>query len=483
MQIPKKRNFIVFPLIIYLLGVFTYTYVRYNIELKEKLSEIDHRLLIGANQIKHILQVSFPDRCTSLTSISSAEHQENMKRLNEFVESGGFEYLYTIHLIDGEMRYTSTSYGEGEDPNSEELSYSYSLKDSGESEYDKILAVFDSDGPVFLNNTDQWGNHRSCFLVQKMEGGVSYISGADYEISYIESELWKEVPISIFTGLLFFFLSAPFLFFLNKYWSIFSAKLKELNGQLVTDMKFKEKVESDLLKAKGKAEVAVETQKNFLANISHEIRTPMNGILGMSSLMKSTDLSDAQKKNLDVIEQSSEHLLKIIDDLLTFSKLDYKEIRLDIKEVDPISIVKYCFSILAEQAEANKVELVLKSTTHQKLSTDQVRLSQILINLISNAVKFSENSQVVVEINSVGNKGHLEFKVIDFGIGIDESKQDAIFEPFIQLDSSSTKQYQGAGLGLAITAKLCKKLGGEITVESEKGKGSAFVFELASLEA
>ena len=479
----QRLKLIFYPLVVYLLGVTGYTVFRYNIELKEKLREIDHRLLIGAKEIKYILPDDFFGRCKAKNSISSAEHKKNMELLNRFVSAGDYEYFYTIHIIDGEMCYTSTSYAEDDDPDAEENAYAYSLKESGESHYDLILSIFESDEPKFFNNVDQWGHHRSCMIRQKAADGTYYLAGADYEISYIEEELWSEVPISIATAFFFFLMATPFMYFLNSYWVKTSSRLKELNSQLQDDVEFRKKVEEDLIKAKGRAEIAVETQKAFLANISHEIRTPMNGILGMSELLKRSALSAEQEENLKIIENSSNHLLKIIDDLLNYSRLDAKDIELQIAELSPDEVVSCAFDVLSTHARQRSVNLVSEITTEKSVMSDQLRLNQVLINLIGNAIKFSKNSEVKVVVTDLDekDKSGLLFKVIDQGVGIDKANHSQIFEPFVQVDNSSTREFPGAGLGLAITKKLCEKLGGGISVESEVEKGSTFAFSVYNL--
>jgi len=160
----QRVKLIIYPLIIYLIGVTAYTVYRYKMELSEKLREIDHRLLIGAKQIKFILPGDFPSRCKAKDSISRDEHVNNMERLNKYVNAGNYEYFYTIHIIAKEMCYTSTSYAEDDDPEAEENAYAYSLKESGESHYDHILSIFDTDEAKFFNNVDQWGHHRSCMI-------------------------------------------------------------------------------------------------------------------------------------------------------------------------------------------------------------------------------------------------------------------------------------------------------------------------------
>ena len=479
----QRLKLLVYPLMIYLLGVTGYTVYRYQMELKERLKEIDHRLLIGARQIPFTLSPDFPSRCKTKSSISQSEHSENMERLNKFVRSGNYEYFYTIHLIDGELCYTSTSYAEDDDPNAEENRFAYSLKDSGESHYDLILSLLDKDEPAFFNNVDQWGHHRSCMIRQKAADETYYLCGADYEISYIEKELLSEVPTSIMTAFFFFLMATPFMFFLNKYWVQSNNRLKELNSQLQDDVDFRKKVEEDLIKAKGKAEVAVETQKAFLANISHEIRTPMNGILGMSELLKKSNLSEEQQDNLTVIDKSSNHLLKIIEDLLNYSRLDAKDIELRIVELAPKEVVECCLELLKTQAKTRKVNLIADIKTDKSLKSDELRLNQVLINLVGNAIKFSKNSDVRVEVTDFkeGSKDGVLIRVIDQGVGIDKASQSQIFEPFVQVDNSSTREFEGAGLGLAITKKLCEKLGGGILVESETGKGSTFQFSVYNL--
>ena len=479
-----RLKLLFYPLVIYILGVAGYSVYRYNMELNQRLIEIDRRLLIGASQIKYILPAEFPSRCKTKTSITPEEHLGNMDRLNSFVNSGGYEYFYTIHMINGEMYYTSTSYADDEDPSSPDLAYCYSLKDSGESHYETIKSIFDSDEPVFFNNEDQWGSHRSCMMRQMAPDGTYYLSGADYETSYIRKELWSEVPISIATAFFFLLMATPFMYFINSYWLQSSNKLKELNAKLQEDVDFRKRVEEDLVKAKGKAEIAVETQKAFLANISHEIRTPMNGIMGMSELLKKSNLTEEQKDSLQVIEKSSRHLLKIIEDLLNYSRLDAKDIELEIYEVSPAEVLECCFDLLQGQANSRNVTMKAVFNTDRSVHTDQTRLNQILLNLVGNAIKFSKNSEVKVtvsEFNDGKNKGLL-FKVSDKGVGIDQGYHTSIFEPFVQVDTSSTREFHGAGLGLAITKKLCEKLGGGIKVESEIKQGSTFIFSVYDLE-
>jgi len=273
-------------------------------------------------------------------------------------------------------------------------------------------------------------------------------------------------------------MASPFMYFINRYWLQSSQNLKKLNSQLQDDVEFRKKVEQDLIKAKSIAEIAVETQKAFLANIFHEIRTPMNGILGMSELLKRSALSEQQQENLKVIDKSSNHLLKIIEDLLNYSRLDAKDIELKINELAPQEIVECCFELLREQANLRKVELHLELNTDQSVFTDETRFNQVLLNLLGNAIKFSKEAKVTVKINKLEDSAHtgISVRVIDEGVGINKKDQSQIFEPFVQVDNSSTREFPGAGLGLAITKKLCEKLGGGVSVESEEGRGSTFVF-------
>lgn len=256
----------------------------------------------------------------------------------------------------------------------------------------------------------------------------------------------------------------------------YTAKLRRV-------MLHRENIERELKKAKEAAEQANAARGVFLSTMSHEIRTPLNAVIGMSGLLRETLLDAAQEDFAKTIEDSANALLAIIDDVLDFSKIDAGKLDLDAVDCELLALAEGSVDILGARARQKGLQLMchIDPALPRVVKADPVRLRQVLLNLLGNAIKFTRSGEVRLVLTQLRRQGEtcaVRFEVADTGIGIDDAKVTALFTPFTQADSSVTREFGGTGLGLSISKRLVELMGGSITVDSAPGAGAVFRFDL-----
>ena len=277
----------------------------------------------------------------------------------------------------------------------------------------------------------------------------------------------------------------------NKQW-LLSSKMPVRNDQgaiiglvgIGRDITKRKNLEIELISAKEKAEAGSKAKSEFLANMSHEIRTPLNSVIGFSDLLMKSQLNDTQHQYISAVYHSANSLLDIINEVLDFSKIEAGKLEIENIKTDIFEIGYNISDVISFQAFKKNLELLLNISVDipRFVWVDGVRLRQVLVNLLGNAIKFTQQGEVELKVETIqvfsGSKRKIRFSVRDTGIGIKPDNQKKVFEAFSQEDSSVTRKFGGSGLGLAISKRLINLMGGELLLESTPGKGSTFYFDL-----
>ena len=466
------------------------------------IAEVDQRLVTAAANITSILGPSFFDRATDSGKISNEEHLKNIIQLSFNAKTAGLTYLYATVIKNGKVYFIASS-AKDEEFLKHKLPTYWQVYPEATPEF---IQTIHSDKPTFETSEDRWGRFESAIICQTSPGGNRYLVGADIDISYINAHILSRSPYVVMRALFFLLIVSPFFYFLTKYYrkntmvleseihernriekqlEDYKANLEEIvqarTEQLQQEVKERKLMSEELQLAKEIAVKESRAKSIFLANMSHEIRTPMNGVIGMTNILKETQLTEEQKEYLEIIEISGTNLLSIINDILDFSKIEAGQVELESIAFNLRHNLEEVVKMLHIRAEGKglKLFLTISSELPDLIKGDPVRLKQIVMNLANNAIKFTTEGSVSVEIEPVWQNEvqmMVKCRVADTGLGISEKGREKLFKEFSQTDVSTSRKYGGTGLGLKIAYDLVRLMGGEIGVESEEGKGSVFWF-------
>jgi len=342
---------------------------------------------------------------------------------------------------------------------------------------DGIIAVDDEDNILSFNKTlydicgvDEVyafddGKDFFAFLAESVTGVDGFEGKIDSISEDFSGSVFKEIEIN---GRFFELFSTPMI----------KDGESSCTGRIwyFTDITRHKKATSEMEKAKKETEANAKMRSQFFAVVSHDVKTPLNSIMGFLGLMEDSGVSETQKNYVSSIRTSGDHLLQLVNDILDFSRIEHGAVDLDIQDIPLKGILNECIYNFTPNAEAAKIELKLdiEAEVPDVMRSDMLRVRQILMNLLGNAVKFTKEGSVTLAAKLTDSG--VVIKVIDTGIGISEDVQKYLFSPFSQADASITQKYGGSGLGLAISKHLAELLGGSLKLESELGVGTTFTF-------
>ncbi|CAH0314877.1 Sensory/regulatory protein RpfC [Pseudomonas sp. Bi123] len=445
-------------LLVYIVGVSGYIYYLY-VETQGILTDnINNKLLHAALGASAILGDRYHDNLIDKQSKTEAQDWDAIQRLSRFNESMGTAFVYSVVKRAGEAYLVSSSASKKEIQEQNFVRFFDPYPDASQA----LLDSFERTEPTWIDYSDHWGDFRAVFVPMKSQDGTVYVVGAEMTLADYYHQLNQDSLHHILLAILVFL----------------AFSLLRMRAHL-QQLQINEQV---LNQAKNTAEDADRSKTRFLATMSHEIRTPMYGVIGATELLAGSALTPEQINLVKTIHTSGRTLLSLIDNILDLAKIEAGKLELKPRVFDVRVLVSSSIEMIRQNIQDKPIvlEAQVSPDVPPWVKADSDCLRQILINLLGNAVKFTEAGQVslVVTTRGYGPRARLDFSIRDTGIGIPLARQSSLFKPFTQFKGPTSQRFTGSGLGLSICKNLVEAQQGTLSFTSQPGVGSTFFFSL-----
>jgi len=460
----KNRRNTWILLFTYIVGVSGYIYYLHSQAQGILTQSINDKLLHAALGASAILGDQYHDHLVDKSSKSEVEDLNTIRKLSSFNESMGTAFVYTVVKRGGNAFLVSSSASAKEVRENNFVRFFDPYPDASQT----LLDSFERTTPSWIDYTDHWGDFRAVFVPLKSQDGTPYVAGAEITLADYYRQLNQDSLHHIVLAILVF-LAFSLLIIIDAIRMRTHLRQLQVNEQV-------------LKQAKSAAEEADRMKSQFLATMSHEIRTPMYGVIGATDLLAATPLTPEQTDLLDTLHTSGKTLLSLIDDILDLAKIESGKLDLRPRVFELRALIASSVEMVRQNIQDKPIalEVTVSPNVPSLVKTDADRLRQVLINLLGNAIKFTETGEVslTVSLSDGTSQSRLGFSIRDTGIGIPAERQDSLFKPFTQFEGSTNQRFTGSGLGLSICKNLIEAQGGILSFSSLFGVGSTFSFSL-----
>jgi len=451
-------------LLIYIVGVSGYIYYLY-VETQGILTDnINNKLLHAALGASAILGDRYHDHLVGKQSKSQTQDWDTIQKLSGFNDSMGTAFVYSVIKREGKAYLVSSSASKREIQEKNFVRFFDPYPDASQA----LLDSFERSEPTWIDYSDHWGDFRAVFVPLKSKDGTLYVVGAEITLADYYQKLREDSLHHVVLAILVF-LAFSILFVVDLLRMRVHLQQLEINEQVLN-------------RAKNAAEEADRSKTRFLATMSHEIRTPMYGVIGATELLARSALNREQNHLLKTIDSSGRTLLSLIDNVLDLAKIEAGKLELKSSVFDVRGLVSSTIEIIRQNIQDKPIafEIKISPDVPALIKTDIDCLRRILMNLLGNAVKFTEAGKISLMIATSGHgpQARFDFSICDTGIGIPLELQENLFKPFAQLKGPAGQRFTGSGLGLSICKNLVEAQRGTLSFTSQPGVGSTFSFSL-----